>query len=215
MDYRQRITEEAANMFRTYGIRAVTMDMLASQLGISKRTIYEIFRDKDELLQGVLKYMGEKQQEIIKKVFGESENIVEAIFTLLDLMSAHFRKMSPAFKFDMEKYHYDILNTLKENDRMPYYIDNAEMLRRGIREGIFRNDIDIDVTNNCIYGVMKLSVDKDKIGTGKLDKEILIKDFYLNYLRGISTSEGLRLIDFYEKNQKTNNQTDFLKDKLI
>ncbi len=215
MDYRQRITEEAANMFRTYGIRAVTMDMLAGQLGISKRTIYEIFRDKDELLRGVLKFMGEKQQELIKKVFGESENVVEAIFTLLDLMSAHFRKMSPAFKLDMEKYHNDILKVLRENDQMPYYIDNAEMLERGIREGLFRKDIDIDVTNNCIYEVMKMSVDKDKIGTGRLDKEVLIKDFYLNYLRGISTSEGLRLIDFYEKNQKTNNQTDFLKDKLI
>ena len=57
MDYRQRITEEAANMFRTYGIRAVTMDMLANRLGISKRTIYEIFTDKDELLKGVLMWM--------------------------------------------------------------------------------------------------------------------------------------------------------------
>jgi AcrR family transcriptional regulator len=59
MDYRQTIVEEAAVMFRTYGIRAVTMDMLASHLGISKRTIYEVFRDKDELLQGVLKWMRE------------------------------------------------------------------------------------------------------------------------------------------------------------
>ena len=215
MDYRQRITEEAANMFRTYGIRAVTMDMLANQLGISKRTIYEIFRDKDELLRGVLKFMGEKQQELIKKVFGESENVVEAIFTLLDLMGAHFRKMSPAFKLDMEKYHNDILAVLRENDQMPYYIDNAEMLRRGMREGIFRDDINIEVTNNCIYEVMKMSVDKDKIGTGRLDKEVLIKDFYLNYLRGISTPEGLRLIDFYEKNQKINYHTDSIKDKLI
>ena len=48
-------------MFRTYGIRAVTMDMLANQMGISKRTIYEVFRDKDELLQGVLKWMTVRQ----------------------------------------------------------------------------------------------------------------------------------------------------------
>ena len=215
MDYRQRITEEAANMFRTYGIRAVTMDMLASQLGISKRTIYEIFRDRDELLSGVLKYMEEKQQELIKRVFGESENVVEAIFTLLDLMSAHIRKMSPAFKLDMEKYHNDILKVLRENGRMPYYFDNAEMLKRGISEGIFRDDIDIEVTNNCIYEVLKMSVDKDKIGTGKLEKEVLIRNFYLNYLRGICTSKGLGLIEFYEKKQKINNQTDFIKEKFF
>ena len=58
MDYRQKIIEEASVMFRTYGIRAVTMDMLAGRLGISKRTIYEVFSDKDELLKGVLKWMG-------------------------------------------------------------------------------------------------------------------------------------------------------------
>ena len=215
MDYRQRITEEAANMFRTYGIRAVTMDMLANQLGISKRTIYEIFIDKDELLKGVLKWMAEKQQELLKKVFGESENVIEAIFTLFDLMSIHFKKMSPAFKLDMEKYHNDILMALRESDQMPYYIDNAEMIRRGISEGVFRNDIDIQVTNNCIFEVMRMSVDKDNFSTGSMDKDVLIRDFYLNYLRGISTAKGLGLIDFYEKNQKTNNQTDFIKEKLI
>jgi len=210
MDYRQRITEEAANMFRTYGIRAVTMDMLASQLGISKRTIYEIFRDKDELLKGVLKWMAGRQQELIKQIFSESENVMEAIFILLDLMSEHFRKMSPAFKLDMEKYHNDILNALKENDQMPYHIDNVEMIRRGIKEGVFRNDINIEVTNNCIYEVMKMSAENDTIGKGSLDKEVLIRDFYLNYLRGISTSKGLGLIDFYDKNRQIKNDTNFI-----
>lgn len=215
MDYRQRITEEAANMFRTYGIRAVTMDMLANQLGISKRTIYEIFRDKDELLKGVLKWMAGKQQELIKQIFSESENVIEAIFILLDLMSEHFRKMSPAFKLDMEKYHNDILKAMRENDQMPYHLDNVEMIRRGIKEGVFRNDIDIEVTNNCIYEVMKMSSENDTIGKGSLDKEVLIRDFYLNYLRGISTSKGLGLIDFYDKNRQIKNETNFIKDKLI
>ena len=94
MDIRQTIVEEAAVMFRTYGIRAVTMDMLAGQLGISKRTIYEVFRDKDELLQGVLKWMKEKQAETMKKIFSESENVIEAIFKMLDMMSNHFQNMS-------------------------------------------------------------------------------------------------------------------------
>jgi AcrR family transcriptional regulator len=67
MDNRQRIIEEASLMFRTYGIRAVTMDMLANQMGMSKRTIYEIFSDKDELLNGVLQWMAEKQRGLIEK----------------------------------------------------------------------------------------------------------------------------------------------------
>ena len=86
MDYRQRIIEEASEMFRTYGIRAVTMDMLANQMGISKRTIYEVFRDKDELLQGVLRWMAIRQREAMTKIFSETDNVIEAIYRLLDIM---------------------------------------------------------------------------------------------------------------------------------
>ena len=67
MDIRDRIIEGAAELFRTYGIKSVTMDSLANHLGISKRTIYEVFSDKDELLIGVLKWMARRQKELVKK----------------------------------------------------------------------------------------------------------------------------------------------------
>ena len=67
MDNRERIIEGAAELFKTYGIKSVTMDSLANHLGMSKRTIYEVFSDKDELLIGVLKRMAEKQKESGKK----------------------------------------------------------------------------------------------------------------------------------------------------
>src|SRR5659263_554009 len=101
MSNRDRIIEEAAMLFRTYGIRSVTMDMLANQMGISKRTIYEVFQDKDELLQGVLKWMTEKQREVSSRILNESENVIEAIFKMLDLMKDHFQNMSPAFMMDI------------------------------------------------------------------------------------------------------------------
>ena len=71
MEIKERIIEEAALMFRTYGIRAVTMDMLASQMGISKRTIYENFVDKDELLEGVIYWMASKQKEMFESILDE------------------------------------------------------------------------------------------------------------------------------------------------
>ena len=79
MDNKERIIEGAAELFRIYGIKSVTMDSLATHLGMSKRTIYEIFADKDELLIGVLKFMAEKQKELVKRVLDESENAIVAI----------------------------------------------------------------------------------------------------------------------------------------
>jgi len=199
MDYRHRIVEEAAIMFRTYGIRAVTMDMLANQMGISKRTIYEVFKDKEELLGGVLKWMTQKQSETMKKVLGESENVIEAIFKMLRLMNEHFSSMSPAFLMDIKKYHYEVVNKLKDKNDLTYINNNSEILKTGIREGLFRKDIDIDITNKCLLEVARLSNDKNLFPSEDYTSKNVIRNFYISYLRGISTPRGLELIDYYEK----------------
>jgi AcrR family transcriptional regulator len=198
MDYKQRIIEEAAIMFRTYGIRSVTMDMLANQMGISKRTIYEVFRDKDELLKGVLKWMTLRQKEVMTNMFSETENVIEAIFRMLKLMSDHFQKMSPAFQMDVKRFHSDILRQLDGQNELPYYGSNSEILKRGIAEGVFRKDIDIEITNKCLLEVVRMSNDKDIFPPDDYLNKDVIRNFYINYLRGISTQKGLDLINFYE-----------------
>ncbi len=199
MDYNQKIIETAAYMFRTYGIRAVTMDMIANELNISKRTIYEKFRDKDELLAGVLKWMANKQKEAVIKVFSESDNVIAAIFKLFDMMCEHFRNMSPAFRLDMEKYYKDKIKSLLENGEMPYSADNTAMLKRGIKEGVFRKDIDIDITNQCLNEVMRMPGEKNIYRSENNNTRHVFRDFYVNYLRGISTPKGLELINCYDK----------------
>jgi TetR/AcrR family transcriptional regulator, cholesterol catabolism regulator len=199
MDYRHTIVEEAAVMFRTYGIRAVTMDMLASHLGISKRTIYEVFRDKDELLQGVLKWMKEKQAETMKKIFSESENVIEAIFKMLDMMGNHFQNMSPAFQMDMKRYHNEMLRDPDGQVEFPFSSSNSEIIKRGIKEEIFRKEIDVDITNRCLLEVAKMSNDKTVFPPDSYMSKDVVRTFYLNYLRGISTLKGLDLINHYDK----------------
>jgi TetR/AcrR family transcriptional regulator, cholesterol catabolism regulator len=202
MDYRQTIVEEAAGMFRTYGIRAVTMDMLAAEMGISKRTIYEVFRDKDELLQGVLKWMAEKQAETMNKVFSESDNVIEAIFKMLDMMNNHFQNMSPAFQMDIKRYHHELVRMQGSEVETPYSRSNSEIIKRGINEGIFREGIDVDITNKCLEEVIKMANDKSVFPPDDFMSKDVVRTFYINYLRGISTQKGLDLINLYDKNQK-------------
>lgn len=201
MNYRQKIIEEASALFRAYGIRAVTMDMLAASMGISKRTIYEVFKDKDELLKGVLKWMSQKQKEVMIKILDESDNVIEAVYKMFDLMMDHFQKMTPAFQLDMKKFQKKILENPDDYHDLPYYSNNTEILRRGIDEGVFREDIDIDITNKCMLEVAKMSNDQDVFPPEDFLKKDVIRNFYVNYLRGISTTKGLELIDIYERNR--------------
>jgi len=199
MDYRQRIIEEAAVMFRTYGIRAVTMDMLATRLGISKRTIYEVFSDKDELLSGVLKWMTVRQKEVIDKALNDSENVVEAIYSILNRMMEHFRSMSPAFQMDMKRHHQNIIKNLENMDQLPYVKNNEVIIDRGIKEGIFRSDIDVKIINRCMLEVAKMTNDKEIFPPDDFSSGEVVRNVYINYLRGLCTQKGLDLIDHYEK----------------
>jgi TetR/AcrR family transcriptional regulator, cholesterol catabolism regulator len=202
MDYKQRIIEEAAEMFRTYGIRAVTMDMLSSQMGISKRTIYEVFSDKDELLTGVLKWMTVRQREIMEKTLDESDNVIEAIFKILNIMMDHFKNMSPAFQMDMKRLHHTVMNKLEGMNDLPFVRNNAIIIERGIREGVFRKDIDVEIINKCMLEVAKMSNDREIFPPDDFPNKDVIRNVYINYLRGISTQKGLDLINYYEKNKK-------------
>ena len=131
MDIRDRIIEEASESFKTYGIRSVTMDSLANQLGMSKRTIYEIFQDKDELLMEVLKRMAQQQKDLVKRVLDESENSIVAIFRMLEINRDNFQYMSPAFQSDLKKYHHDILVKDAGEIEMPDYRNHYEVIVKG------------------------------------------------------------------------------------
>jgi AcrR family transcriptional regulator len=199
VDYRQRIIEEAAGMFRTYGIRSVTMDMLANQMGISKRTIYEVFHDKDELLQGVLVWMRDRQSLLINKIMDESDNVIEAIFKIIDRMMDHFQNMSPAFQLDIRRFHHELFRDMNENAEMPYYRNNAEIINRGIKEGVFRDDINVEIITKWMFEVVKLVNDRELFPPEDFPSKDVLANVYINFLRGISTVKGLELINRYEK----------------
>jgi TetR/AcrR family transcriptional regulator, cholesterol catabolism regulator len=199
MDYRQRITEEAAEMFRTYGIRAVTMDMIASKMGISKRTIYEVFSDKDELLKGVLICMAEKQKELITRTMESSENAIAVIFKILEADRNMFQDMSPAFQEDMKRLHIEArMKSDNYHCEMPGNYNNTDILDRGIKEKLFRNDIQLEIVNMCLLSLFKSTMNQDLYPFNKFSRRDVIKNVFLNYMKGISTQEGLALINSYE-----------------
>jgi AcrR family transcriptional regulator len=198
MEIRERIIEGAANLFRIYGIRTVTMDSLATQLGISKRTIYEVFSDKDDLLVSVLRWMAEKQRILVSRILDESENAIVAIFRLLESNRDHFQNMSPALQADLKKYHYEVLINNTDNSEMPDYRNNIRVIERGIKEKLFRRDINPDIVNRCLYSLGRSTLDFDLYPLEDFSRNEVIKNVFINYMRGISTKEGNDLINILE-----------------
>ena len=198
MDTKERIIEGAADLFKTYGIKSVTMDSLASHLGISKRTIYEVFSDKDELLVEVLTRMARKQKELVKRVLDESENSIVAIFRMLEINREYFQDINPVFQADLKKYHYEVLLKKTDASEMPDYKNNQQVIEKGIKEGLFRKDVNADLANRCLYNLGRSILDNDLYPFEMFSRRDVIKNIFINYVRGISTPKGLELIDRLE-----------------
>lgn len=198
MDNKERIIEGAAELFRTYGIKTVTMDSLACHLVMSKRTIYEVFSDKDELLIGVLNWMAERQKEMVKRVLDESENAIVAIFKLLEINRDHFQQMSPAFQADIKKFHHEVLMKKADKFEMPDYSNNLEVIERGIKEKLFRKDINADLVNRGMYYMGRTIMDNDLYPFEQFSRRDVIRNVVINYMRGISTPAGVGLINKLE-----------------
>ncbi len=197
-DYDARIVSGAAELFRTYGIRAVTMDAIATHLGMSKRTIYERFRDKDELLFAVMSEMIRKQKEMLEKILSSSSNVMEAIFTMLRISREHTAAMNPLIGSDLRKYHDAVLRRIKATCDNPDYEGARKMLRSGIEQGVFRAEIDIEIISRAVSGFGGMTGDTNLFPPEQFSQRDVIRNIVINFLRGISTTRGISLIDELE-----------------
>jgi AcrR family transcriptional regulator len=202
MDHRERITEAAAVLFSKFGIRAVTMDSIANQLGMSKRTIYEYFANKDELLVSVINNMAAKQRNVFMKIMDESDNVIEALFEMLRIASTHFNNTNPTYFVDLKKYHYKVYEMICQKGDIKNFEMSLAMLRRGVEEKIFRDDINIEIVNAGIHSVIDATRDNEDLPPDKYSSFEIINNLLFNFLLGISTAKGQELINKYKKQKK-------------
>lgn len=194
MEIQERIINEAGLLFSKYGIRSITMDALAEDMGISKRTIYEQFKDKDSLLKEVIRYFKTRQLKEANQVFEESENVVEALFRLLNGMINNMKQINPLFFHDMKKYHAHIFLELQEQGDIRDHSITRKMLTEGIEQGIFRSDIHIEIVNQTLHELFNLFSPDSNFTREGYHRGELFNHIILPYLIGLSTPYGHELI---------------------
>ena len=198
MDVRKRILTEATNLFFQNGIRDITMDNIAEKLGISKRTIYETFKNKSELLINCFEEYSKERYKANEEIIKNSQNVLAAICSFIQSGALAIDLLNPAFFSDMRKYHNDIwvMATKQQNEKI--YNLAYRLLRKGINEGIFRKDINIDIVVKLILEQMKLLVDNEVFSSDKYTRSEVFKNMVINFIRGIATNRGIELIDSFE-----------------
>jgi AcrR family transcriptional regulator len=194
VEVKDRILVEAGLLFGKYGIKSMTMDALAEELGISKRTIYERFKDKDTLLKEVILYYKEQTKKQANELIDQSDNAIEAIFRIIRMTIDQMTRMSPAFLHDIKKYHPRVFMELAEPGEFRDLSVTRRLLETGMEQRVFRNDFNIEIVNRTLHVLFDLFGHDSLMVEAGFDRRDMLENVLVPYFRGISTEKGQKFL---------------------
>ena len=195
MEIQDRIVEEATLQFFRYGIRNVTMDGIAGGIGMSKRTVYEVFKDKNELVHECLKTLKHKHNLRNQEIISSSKNVIETIFSFMQEGIKAMNSINPVFFRDMEKFYSRTWKELQEENEKEGFNLTTELLKRGKKEGLFREDVNIPIVSKLFHEQMNLLANEKVFPRDEYNYTDVFQSLTINFMRGISTKKGIDLID--------------------
>lgn len=200
-ELKNRIIQNASLLFLQHGIKSVTMDFIAGRLGISKRTLYEVFPDKNTLVMASLQHCEEGRQVLFEELTRSSRN---TLYLLLGFYEATYNlcvMRVVLFFTDLERYHPQIAEEYeKEKHSSNEYI--AGVLTKGMEEGLIRTDINPHVVAVLLNAQIETLKKSDDLFTSRYTFTEIFETIFKMFLRGISTPEGVRLVDDFMETHK-------------
>lgn len=202
METKERILAKSEELFMRYGIRSITMDDIARELAVSKKTIYQHFKDKDELVY----QMGLRHFECDKEEWNKMTNCCENAVDIMVTMSKHLKNtlkgINPSLFFDLQRYHPDTWD-LWQNHKKTFIIETIKKnMEQGIAEGLYRDDVNVETLAILRVKEIELAFDMDTFPPQKFDLLNVQITFLEHFIRGIVTAKGYAVLeDLFAKNQ--------------
>lgn len=199
MELKDRVLEKAHELFHRFGIRSVSMDELATQNGISKKTLYQLYTDKDELVDAVMSVIIEANRGECCTAQQEAENAVHEVFLAFDRVKEMFATVHPSVIYDLKKYHPATYQKFKEFQNGFLHKMIKENIEWGIKEGLYRAEVDIDVLTRYRIHTITLPFDPDVFPNNRTHLIHIEEQLFEHFLYGMSTTRGQKLIEKYKK----------------
>ncbi len=196
------------DLFWRYGVKSVTMDDIAKELGISKKTIYQQFSDKDAIVKEVVEIELNSEQCDIDRLEAEANDPIEEVMRTSDYMRASFATMNPVLLNDLKKYHPKAWASFQKHKHEHIIQSISGNLQRGVAAGLYRNDIDVDVLARMRVEQIEMAFDPAIFPPQKFAMIEVHTQLIHHFLRGILTAQGFEVYNNYaEKSAQEVNQS--------
>ena len=190
IDIKKKIVRGAENLFTKYGVRSISMDDIARHLSVSKKTLYQHFEDKEDIVTSAV-------QSHIERIMAEFDAIqtaaVDAIDELSKISQCLKRTMSeinPSLMFDLEKYHPRAWNVWVENKKKFIRESVISNLKRGVEEGSFRPELDLEIMATMRMELVQLAFDDRIFPTNRFKISDVQMQLFEHFVFGLLTEKG-------------------------
>lgn len=191
----EQIIEKATEMYLTLGFKSVTMDDIANEMGISKKTIYQHFANKNDLVEAVTMQMFDTISCGIDSICLEDKNPIAEIFEIKNFVMQNLKEEKASPIYQLQKYFPKTFKCLrnKQFDKMEDCV--IRNLKKGIELGLYRSDLNVDFVSRIYYSGIHSTKDKE-VFPDTMFNAVQLEEMYLNYhLRAIVTDKGLKVLE--------------------
>ena len=199
---KQEMIAGVARLYNKYGIKSVTMDDVARELGISKKTLYENFSDKSQLVSEVIDFLINERTGFFMEQKKDRKNAVEELLFIFKFYLSTVKAFNPSFEFDLKKYYPSIYARVKKRKREGIMENTMANLKRGKEEGYFRKELNEDfITRLYILRIESLP-ESDLFTQEEIFSQELFREMFYYHLYGVLSEKGLQYLKNHLKKIK-------------
>lgn len=191
---KEEIIRTAADMFLTLGFKSVTMDDIASKMGISKKTIYAHFKTKTKLVEATTFDILGIIQEGIEEIKTQNHNAIVELFEIKKFVIHHLKDEKSSPQFQLSKYYPRLYQSVQDNHLNMMYCSVADNLKKGIEENLYRPSIPVEFISKLYFRSMMTIKDSDYFPVEKFPMKDLNRYFLEYHLRAIVTQKGFEIL---------------------
>ncbi len=201
MEVKERIIEQSMLLFLRYGIKSITMDDIARELGMSKKTLYQYVDNKADLIEKIIRQHIYNEKMALTAIRKLTKDAIEEMLMIAKHVIQLLRQTPPSMAFDLQKHYRPCWNLMEKFSHKHIYNVIKENIENGIKQGIYRDDIDADIVAKLYVAKTSLVVDEELFPLSEYNKETLFKEYIDYHIHGIASPKGLKLLEKHTKNQ--------------
>lgn len=183
------------NLYNRFGIKSITMDDVAREIGISKKTLYECIEDKTDLVKHVVETVYRQHGEALNEIISRNLNAIDELFEVNRYLTKMMKDQNPTLVYDMRKYYPELHQSLMEEQSQRMQEAIRRNLVKGIEEGIYRKEMNVDVISKLHMTRMEYRYRQDASQNNEIDSQEVMREIFIYHLHGIANEHGIKILN--------------------